>query len=257
MKKKKIDPVIEQFEEALKPTVSLIVEELKQPNNPLQNTKKLEHEVMDSLMNRHLDKYLEGGFHAINREMAKLCTPEEREEVSKEWSNALEHFFSVSATSLSKDKKDEEISSGNTETFQQLLEISDKTLEIFYKCGCRLFEQKHYQDAYNVFFIVSYLDYRRSNVWVALGLAAKRNRNNEDALKAFAQATLVNPTEALPQIYSAECYAENKEYLDAIASLKLAEEIAEKNPEHNSKSIKNTIRNLTQKYQTLNANKTS
>lgn len=241
------DPIEKMFEEALKPAVAEIVEEMKQPNNPLQNTKKLEHEVMDTLMNRHLDKYLEGGFQAIAREMPKICSPQEREQVSKEWGSAFDHFFKITESLTAASKGEPK----TYDTFQQLLGISDSTVAIFYKCGCKLFEEHHFQDAYNVFFVVVYLDHRLSNAWVALGLSAKRNSDIEGALKAFAQATLADTRFALPQVYSAECYAEISDYSNAVASLELAQEIAEKHPNENPLPVVQTIRNLMTKYQAL------
>lgn len=239
------DPVEELFEEALKPAVADIVAEMKQPNNPLQNTKKLEQEVMDALMGRHLDKYLEGGFKAIGHEMPKICTPQEQEQVAKEWGSAFDHFYKITE-SLGAPSSGE---SKTYDTFKQLLGISDATVSIFYKCGCHLFEQHHFQDAYNVFFVVVYLDHTLSNAWVALGLAAKRNGDIEAALKAFAQATLADARFALPQVYSAECYAETNDFSNAIASLELAQEIADKHPSENPQSVVQTIRNLNMKYQ--------
>lgn len=259
----KKDPVLQQFEEILKPGVEYLLPYMTQPNNPLQNTKKVEQDILDSLTGNDIQSYVEDGFAAIGKEMHHVCSEEERRKVLDEWSDSSEHFSKYVEDIFSKTEEDQKSSMPPSDLesvkkpayMKDFLGISEQTINIFYKCGCHLFEQQNYKDAYNVFFIVGYLDNTRTNAWISLGLSAKRNHDVQRALKAFGIATVVNPSIVLPLIYSAQCYAELNDYKNAIAALTLAEEIAHAFPERNSPEQLKNVQDLKIKYKTRFVNK--
>lgn len=250
------DPIVEKFEAIFKPAVDFLLPHLMQPNNPLQDKSKMEHEIMDFLMGNDVQKYLDDGFSAISREMGKICSAEERQAVEKEWVNSPEYFSNLVSKILTdyeektKTHDPTNVDIPNLAAFplKSLLGISDKTLDIFYKCGCHLFKEEHYKDAYNAFFIIGYLDNRRVNAWISMGLSAKRDHDIQRAIRAFETATVANPSIALSQLYAAQCYKELKDDTKALEALDLAKDIAETFPERNTPDILNSIKDHINQY---------
>lgn len=91
-------------------------------------------------------------------------------------------------------------------TLQELFGISDAVFEHLYQGGVRYHSTRHWKEAGDIFYCLSLLSPVRFSVWLSLGVLEKQVSSYEDALRAFAMATLLNPQAIEPHIYSAECY---------------------------------------------------
>lgn len=112
-------------------------------------------------------------------------------------------------------QEEDDPESDGMESFQELLKISDETIEQMYQVGVTLDKQNAFQDAADVFFVLSVLDYRRHNIWMALGLCEQRLGNMDPALKAYAMAMITDVDDPWSYLHSAECYQALGESTDA------------------------------------------
>jgi type III secretion system low calcium response chaperone LcrH/SycD len=117
------------------------------------------------------------------------------------------------------------------------LNVSDETIDCFYRCGFRLYEHQQYQEAADAFYVISLLSSRRHNVWMALGLSEKELNHHEEALVAFSMAALTNMEDPLSFLHSAECYIALGEKEDAKECLEVVANCVKRNPDHESKQI--------------------
>jgi len=212
------------------------------PIKMVENAKK---ELTETATGKAYRERIERAFKGIAKNIKHIASIHLCEEIANEWIKIpvqLESFFTFKdvapGTNISK------------HSLQQTFGISDKTINLFYQCGSHAYEHHHYKEACDIFFLVTSLSPAHANAWIALGLCERKGHNIQEALLAFAMATLIDNSIAAPQVYSAESYAEQKNYEDALESLQLAKEIAQKNPEHNPPSLTPYINKLIHKYQT-------
>ncbi len=184
------------------------------------------------------------GLSIIFRELPKYVTPLQLANIKAEWdhntkaltekmeneSNVLD-AFATNAPNAEVQTAEGETAGEQMEqqlSFQDIFPISDTTIEHFYQCGYRLHQNAQYQEAADVFFVMSSMDYRRHNVWMALGLAEKALRHWDLALTAFSMAILTNMQEPLAFLHSAACYIALGKNIDAQECLQAASELLQK-----------------------------
>lgn len=236
-----LEKLLMPFFEKLKPYVTF------NPEDKLQSKEKAEQELFDLLSAKPLRERFDRGFESIVDQLLTLVSPKEFELVRMEWRQAVEKIVTIfkvyQDSGVLKDIDGEKF-----DILQELLGISDTTLNLFYKCGCNLYDRRRFQEASDVFFVVAFLNAGRSNPWISMGLAAKQTGNIEEALRSFAMASIADPHSAIPQIYAAESYIEVQQFREAVAALELAAEIARDNPNQNNPKMHNYINELILRY---------
>ncbi len=179
------------------------------------------------------------GLNIIFRELPRYITPLQLENIKTEWDNntkALTEKMESESSALDNfatNSSNAEIQTANEHankqlSFQDIFPISDTTVEHFYQCGYRLHQNAQYQEAADVFFVMSSMDYRRHNVWMALGLAEKALNHWDLALTAFSMAILTNMQEPMAFLHSAACYIALGKNIDAQECLQAASELLQK-----------------------------
>lgn len=233
-----IERIVTPFVEKIKPFLS------GAPEDKLHTKEQIEREILDLLSAKPLRERFDQGFSAIVEQLVMIVSPKEFEIVRMEWSHAVGKISEIFKSYQDQEHKKE------TESLalQDLLGISEETMGLFYQCGCNLYEHRQFQEASQVFFVVAFLNIGRSNPWISLGLASKQIENHEEALHAFAMASIADTNSAIPQIYSAECYIAMKQYPDAIASLEFASEIATDHPQDNHPKLHDYINEMIIRY---------
>lgn len=216
---------------------SIIADNMLKESPPLPNpllsqdlvNKQAHKELTDYLSAKYIRNRIIKGFQIIFKELSIHESPKLSLSIQEEWKKCQENF---------KPQTNNPTSEGEfPPSFQEIFPVSDETIEHFYKCGLRLYKQKNYEEAADVFFVISSIDYRRHNVWMALGLAERALKNWESALSAFSMASATNIENPLSFLHAAECYLALGQKSDAKNSVEFAVEILDKNPNLKTKEL--------------------
>lgn len=209
--------------------------------------------LIDFLSAKEVRNRAAKGLNIIFRELEHHATPVQLANIKAEWekntkaltekiqeqSNVLDAFNADDTNNTNAASPETPPTEGNAAenpiaqaeqslSFQDIFPISDTTVEHFYQCGYRLHQNGQYQEAADVFFVMSSMDYRRHNVWMALGLAEKALSHWDLALAAFSMAILTNMQEPLAFLHSAACYIALGKNIDAQECLQGAAELLQK-----------------------------
>lgn len=237
-----VKQIEEEFTEKMKSVISPFLDsafsELINTNteNNLENPSQRKEELLDFLTAKSLRQRAISGFQIIANTLPLLTSEVRIKEIIEEWSKVparCETLFSQNSTPSDFSKP--------PNSLQEAFEISDATIELFYRCGQTVFDQKRYSEASDVFFLLTFLATNRANIWIAYGLSAKNNQHLDEALTAFSAASLVDPKRPEPFLLSAKCYVEQKKFQDAREALQLAKEILHHSSEKNEKELKSYV----------------
>lgn len=109
-----------------------------------------------------------------------------------------------------------------TKNCQEILGISDATIEVFYQAAKYLYEQQRYQDAAAAFQILTLINDKKPLFWLAYGNSEYFCHAYKQALIAYAIAAYIDPFDPTFHLYSCKCYEELQEIDNAINALDLA-----------------------------------
>jgi type III secretion system low calcium response chaperone LcrH/SycD len=230
----KLDEVFKNVDAKVVEAVDELMKEVPEPEaTPYKSSAVLKEEtrleLVDLLSGKDIRERMERGFEVIHRELAAHETPVVMERVKEEWSRCADLLGKTPTTPI----PEGEI----PPSFQEQCSISDETIECFYQCGIRAYEHKNYQEASDVFYVLSSIDYRRHNVWMALGLVEKQLGNPESALSAFIMASVTNMEEPIAFMHAAECYITLGEREEAEKSIQSASDLIQGKSDERSKEI--------------------
>lgn len=237
---------LEQLFAEVDKEIAVVVDDLLSnaplPPDPFQSPEQIKQQartlLIDFLSAKDIRNRAAQGFEIIFRELALHENPLLINDIRQEWKTCAEQM-------AQQPRPDQTLSKEEPPTsFQEVFPISDATIEHFYQCGCRLHQNANYQEAADVFFVISAIDYRRHNAWLALGLAEKAQNNWEPALTAFSMAALSNMQNPLAFLHSAACYIALGEKADAEDCIKAATEILEREPAHETRQMTGYILSL-------------
>jgi type III secretion system low calcium response chaperone LcrH/SycD len=113
-------------------------------------------------------------------------------------------------------------------SFEQILGLSDEEMRKRYAYAFNLFVQGLYKDALEVFSYLTVLSPMKKKYWLALAATRVHMQDLEGALKSYAMISMLDPHDPESYYYSAFCYLELKQKEEAIKSLKLAIDIAQR-----------------------------
>ena len=228
----KLDELFKNTDKELSGLVEDILENAPLPENPLKPPEQTKKEAFASLADFFTGKDIrirvEQGFKVIFRELASYATPLVMDDIKAEWVNRSQSLI-------------KEIHTAAPSCLQEDMNVSDETIEHFYQCGFRVYSQKNYQEAADVFFVISLLSPRRHNIWMALGLSEKELNNHAPALVAFSMAALTNMEDPLSFFHSAECYIALGEKEDAKECIEVASDLLKGKSDLESKQLANAI----------------
>lgn len=114
----------------------------------------------------------------------------------------------------------EQLKSGKTP--QEIIGYSPEIMRQFYAAAYRLYQAGLDSEAADAFFFLTVLNPSVQVHWLALGMAEQCQKKYEDALIAYAMATLLKSDDPLPYYYSAVCYQALHEKENAQKSFQMA-----------------------------------
>jgi hypothetical protein len=92
------------------------------------------------------------------------------------------------------------------DTLQEFLNISPETLQGIYSIGLQLMDEKNYKNALAVMGVITSLNHLIFEPWFVSGICAFEQEMFVEALHSFALATLVDPYQPAPHLYSTQIY---------------------------------------------------
>lgn len=138
-------------------------------------------------------------FDSINDYLQRCSYPAEIEEINENWVQAFEKFGNM----LNKTK--EANSKNPEESFQAMIGLSPKTYEIFYAAGKELYDQNAFEQAADIFFVLTLFNHSYPSVWLSFGLSEQKCGRFEAALRAFAMGAVTDNKSPEPLLCAADC----------------------------------------------------
>jgi len=159
---------------------------------------EIKHEVLKFLDVTPEKTRIFSGINSIKNYMKTHCTPVQQNEIKDEWQHGMEKYVHA-INHQEKFPKDVII------PLQEIIGISNTTMEIFYAAGLDLYHQHHYKTASDVFFFLINLSHLYYNMWISFALAEQKQHHYPTALNAFAMAIMINIDSPEPYLHAAEC----------------------------------------------------
>lgn len=227
------------FEDVLSASAKQITEIAMEeiPDSPLVNRKqqreKLELEVKNSLR-EHFNKIENGASH-IFLKLVELANNEPNllsEKIIDEIKN-----FGVQTGDLFEKAGDFLSKIEDNKSWREIYQLSDETMEAFYKAAAEIYREKRYQEAAEAFSVLAILDPDVYLFWCGLGNSEYFCHQFNHALNAYGMAIQLNPTEPLNYVFSANCYEAIHDYNNALNSLDGALSIIDRDKDNKYKDI--------------------
>lgn len=105
---------------------------------------------------------------------------------------------------------------------QDVVGVTEETLEILYGAACKLLDDEKYDQAADAFYFLTVLDSRRFAFWYSLGLSQLGQQHYKEALFAFKQASHLDPQDHLTYVYMYGCHEALDERDNALSCLNSA-----------------------------------
>lgn len=112
----------------------------------------------------------------------------------------------------------------------EIIGFSQEILQHFYAAAYRLYQTGKDSEAADAFFFLTALDPSVKVYWLGLGMAEQCLNRFEEALTAYAMASMIDVEDPLPYYHSGACYHAVRDLDNARKSLEMAIELF--GPEH-------------------------
>jgi type III secretion system low calcium response chaperone LcrH/SycD len=117
-------------------------------------------------------------------------------------------------------------------SLQEIIGFPQELMQRFYSAAYNLFQTGKESEAADAFFFLATLNPAVHAYWLALGMADQCRHQYEEALSAYAMASLLEVENPLSYYHSAICYHALHDEENMRKSLELALEYAQGLPEH-------------------------
>ena len=168
---------------------------------PLKPAKqwKSEHrkQILETLSFNDFSKNMDKAVEIIMDRLPKMVSKGEWEQIVDEFSHIEQNFQENSAIELQEE---------SFITNQQLMGISDKTLNSIYTLGRTLVEEKSFDQALNIFHALCFFNPWVGEYWLGLGMCLFNMNEYDQALEILNMAQILQPDKAAGFIYSAFCH---------------------------------------------------
>lgn len=228
--------------ELLEPLADLLVDAYytPPPPNPMVSEKawreKTKKEIVHMLEGTEVKEQTQKGSELIFDYVTSQLPPVDAEKIQKEWESGCQTYEKYLI-----DKKAPEAlvpTDFNEPTVEEIMKLSPETMKHFFEAGVQLYQNNQYADAVCVFKMLSILNYRRHNIWMALGMALQQNKALDPALEAFGMAVITNNDDPAAYVHAAECCIDKPDLAEAATFLEMAQEAAAKAPAPQSDLVK-------------------
>lgn len=217
-------------------------------NNPFITEEKVRAQLNQLVSQDEVNERFLHGLDLAKEDLSSHLSIVEFEAINQELQTAVDKVIAMMQERASTQEDSIDKLAQTPDSLQELLGISDNTLNQFFRSGHRYYEGSRFTQASDLCFAINILNPFKYNGWLALGMAEKERHRFREALQAFSMATLIDITSVYPHIHSAICYRALKAEDDVKKSLDLALKTLEEHPTPDAQKIKEYIANFNQQY---------
>lgn len=186
---------------------------------PLKPAKQWKNEhrsqILETLKLSDFSKNMDKAVEIIMDRLPKIISKEEWERIVGEFSH-IEQSFQQNSVSQEE---------GVDITNQQLMGISDETLNSIYTVGSALVDEKAFNDASPIFQALCFFDPWVGEYWLGLGICLFNLNEYYQALEILSMAQILQPDKAAAFVYSAFCNFKMNQFEQLSEDIKKIEEI--------------------------------
>jgi len=102
--------------------------------------------------------------------------------------------------------------------------FTHEDISLLYSLGVNLYDHSQYEDAKVIFQRLVLAKPHEQRFWVALGACLQMLRSYEEALTAWAMASLIEDQDPIPHFHAAECLFSSEKYSEAYKALQEAKQ---------------------------------
>lgn len=104
----------------------------------------------------------------------------------------------------------------------EILGLSNETMKKFHQIALNLLSNKSYEEAFNVFLLLTVLNPYQSDFWLGLGEASQKLLDFDMAIDAFEMAAISHLENPIPYFYLAKCFFSLHDRENALNAIELA-----------------------------------
>ncbi len=188
-----------------------------------------------------------GGYKALSEGLPKVLgglDDDESIRVRREYDRWIEFMTSISASG---EFLDTVLKSGKT--LQEAFFLSNETMSYFYQVGRHFLQEKSFDKARSLFFLLSHLNGGVYEFWLGLALAYQESGDIEHAIAAYKKSKNIRENDPTVELFLADCFLDLKVPNEAEEHLHLAKEKMTKNQEY--AFLKPKVKQISKKLKTL------
>lgn len=84
--------------------------------------------------------------------------------------------------------------------------VSPKTLDITYSHAKECYQEQNYEEALRLFQVIVFYDSYHKSAWLGAGACLENLKRYQDAIKAYAAASYLDPENVTPLVQSVNCF---------------------------------------------------
>ena len=247
-KHKHHSPVLDVIEEKNKNLVDFLMLDVEiDKSNPFVTESKVRDQLYKIVTQDEVNTRFIRGLDLAMDDLSRHLPKTELNAINEELRGTVDKMIPMMLEKSATPEESVEKLVQTPDSFQELLGISENTINQFFQSGYRYYETAHFAEASDVLFAVNVLNPFKYNGWLALGMAEKQCGHFNEALQAFTMAALIDLTAVYPHLHSAECYRALKSEDDVKKTLDYALSILEEQPTADAQKIKDYIYNFNKK----------
>ncbi|MCD0457894.1 SycD/LcrH family type III secretion system chaperone [Roseiconus lacunae] len=120
-------------------------------------------------------------------------------------------------------------------TMQHAYQIQPEHMNAVYAYGYDLQQRGQFVKAEPIFRQLAFLDHYQPKYWIALGYCRERQKQYQDAMKAYVVAGRIDPADPCAALRAAECLMLMKEFTAASDAVELAIRNCQRRPQQQDK----------------------
>ena len=216
------ETTLQSFRDELEEAVCLLAEEEPESAQLLQSKKVYKERIQQEIKSSFdsFEKTMQTAVIQLFSALTEIANlqPDLLSKQVRQDTAQLAAFPKALEESIKKIKKGAE----QNKSYQEILGVSEATMEAFYQAAKYLYEHKQYEEASAVFQLLTALNAKEPLFWLALGNSEYFCQRHESALIAYAIAGHIDPFDPTCHLYSCKCYEELQQIDKARNALDLA-----------------------------------
>lgn len=156
-------------------------------------------EVLESVkeISKELNR-LDNSIIIFNSNKNRFLKKDEIQQMDKEINAFSEKLVHIDLNNEELPKQDQ--------SFQESFGLSNFVPYCFYVVAYNLINEKQYSDSADLFLLLTMLNPYVKDYWMGLGISEQENTKYDVAINSFAMCSMLDKTDPMPHVSSAQCY---------------------------------------------------